>query len=233
MKLQFDILLFISASVLLLTGCANSYYCTLNSRGITPSEKTYYVAPQDSTLKHSLEFKEYAEILKEHLNSSGYEEANNKTAALRVELGYGMGEPYLESTGTSPGTVTNTYGVNTSALNYGNYSVTFTVPVGSDQGSTNIRQSIVTSGSTSESAMHTYIIPLYVVIRAFETLTNEPVWEVVVEDELDREAQMQTVMPWLLLAAKDYFGRSSNGEQTPHIKDTHENREMYQLVWPY
>ena len=85
MKLQFDILLCISASVLLLTGCANSYYCTLNSRGITPSEKTYYVAPQDSTLKHSLEFKEYAAILKTHLNSSGYEEANNKTGE-RYEL---------------------------------------------------------------------------------------------------------------------------------------------------
>jgi hypothetical protein len=72
-----------------------------------------------------------------------------------------------------------------------------------------------------------------VVIRAFERLTNEPVWEVVVEDDLDRETQMQTVMPWLFLAAKDYFGRSSNGEQTPHIRNTRENREIYQLVWPY
>ena len=108
MKRLFGIILCICASVLLLSGCANSYYCTLNSRGVTPLEKTYYVAPQDTTLIHSLEFNEYAMILKTHLNSSGYKEANYKTAALRIELGYGMKEAYLESTSTSSGTVTNT-----------------------------------------------------------------------------------------------------------------------------
>ena len=220
MKRLFGILLCISASVLLLSGCANSYYCTLNSRGVSPAEKTYYVAPQDSSMRYSLEFEEYATILKEHLNSSGYEEANYKTAALRIELGYGMREAYLESTSTTSGIVTNT-----STQNFGNYSVTYTIPIGNSkepaagtsQGSTNIGQSRT----------------LYVVIRAFDTLTNEPVWEVVVTDELDRETQMQTVMPWLLLSAKDYFGRSSNGEQTPQIRNTTENRETYQLVWPY
>ena len=232
MKRLLDIFICISVSVLLLSGCANSYYCTLNSRGVSPSVKTYYVAPQDSTMKYSLEFKEYAAILTEHLNSSGYEETNSKTAALRIELGYGMREAYLESSSTN---------TNTSAPKYGNYSITYTVPIGTSQRSTNgtskvstnIGQSITTYGSTSESTTHTYKIPLYVVIRAFERLTNSPVWEVVVEDDLDRETQMQTVMPWLFLAAKDYFGRSSNGEQTPQIKNTLENREMYQLVWPY
>ena len=226
MKRLFGILLCISASVLLLSGCANSYYCTLNSRGVSPAEKTYYVAPQDSSMRYSLEFEEYATILKGHLNSSGYEEANYKTAALRIELGYGMREAYLESTSTSYGTVANTYNnvkpissasANTPALNHGNYNVTYTVPIGTGQG----------------SATHTYKIPLYVAIRAFDTLTNKPVWEVVVEDDLDRETQMQTVMPWLFLSAKDYFGRSSNGEQTPRIRNTRANREMYQLVWPY
>ena len=205
-------------------------------------------------MKYSLEFREYAEILEEHLNSSGYEEASYKAAALRIELGYGMGEAYLESTSTTSGTVTTTYNnvnikskstsgatANPSAINYGNYSVTYTIPIVTNQGtttvtrqeSTNIGPGITTYGNTSETATHTYKIPLYVVIRAFDTLTNEPVWEVVVEDDLDRETQMQTVMPWLLLAAKDYFGRNSNGEQTPQIKNTQENRETYQLVWPY
>ena len=193
MKLQFDILLCISASVLLLSGCANSYYCTLNSRGVSPAVKTYYVVPQDSTLKYSLEFKEYAEILKEHLNSSGYEEAYSKTAALRIELGYGMKDAYLESSSTSSGIVTNTYNnvninskstsnasANLSALKYGNYSVTYNVPIGTNQGtttvtrqeSTNIGPGITTYGTASESTTHTYKIPLFVVIRAFERLTN-------------------------------------------------------------
>ena len=200
-------LLCISASVALLSGCANSYYCTVNSRGISPAEKTYYIEPRDPSMRHSFEFEEYATILKEHLDSSGYEEANIKTAALRIELGYGIGDAFPISSA----------GANTTAPNYGNYSVTYNIPIGADKGSTT----------------HTYKIPLYVVIRAFETLTNKSVWAVVVEDELDRETQMQTVMPWLLLAAKDYFGRSSNGEQSPRIRNTSKNREKYQLVWPY
>ena len=223
MKLPYSIYLCISASMLLLSGCANTYYCTLNSRGVSPSEKTYYVAPEDSDMEYSLEFQEYAEMLKTHLNSSGYEEAGYKTAALRIELGYGIGEAYLESTSASA----------TSALPYGNYSVTYTIPIGTDQGSTKIGQGIVTYGRANESAIHTYKIPLYVVIRAFDTVTNKPVWEIIVEDDLDRETQIQTVMPWIFLSAKDYFGRSSNGEQTPHIRNTRENREIYQLVWPY
>ena len=252
MKHLLGLFLFVIASVLLFSGCSNIYYCTLNSRGVSPSEKTYYVAPQDTTLIHSLEFNEYAMILKTHLNSSGYKEANYKTAALRIELGYGMKDAYLESSSTSSGIVTNTYNninskstsnvsANPSALKYGNYSVTYNVPIGTNQGtttvtrqeSTNIGPGITTYGSASESTTHTYKIPLFVVICAFERLTNEPVWEVVVEDDLDRETQMQTVMPWLFLAAKDYFGRSSNGEQTPQIRNTTDNRETYQLVWPY
>lgn len=246
MKHLLGIFLYVITSVLLFSGCSNIYYCTLNSRGVTPLEKTYYVAPQDTTLIHNLEFNEYAMILKTHLNSSGYKEANYKTAALRIELGYGMKEAYLESTSTSSGTVTNTLNnvniksksitgenANTSTVKYGNYSVSNTVTFGTHQTSTNIGQNITTYGNTSETTTHNYKIPMHVTIRAFETLTNAPVWEVIVEDELDRETQMQTVMPWLILSAKDYFGRNSNGEQTAEIKDTKENREMYQLVWPY
>ena len=231
MKRLFGIFMCISACLLLFSSCANTYYCTLNSRGVSPAEKTYYVAPQDSTLKYSLEFKEYAEILEEHLNSAGYIETNSKTAALRIELGYGTREAYLESSSNSSETVTNIYNnvnitskstpvasANRSSPNYGNYNITYTVPIG---------------GTGHGAVTHTYKIPLYVVIRAFETITNEPVWEVVVEDDLDRETQMQNVMPWLLLAAKDYFGRNSKGEQEPRIRNPAENREIYQLVWPY
>lgn len=80
-------------------------------------------------MRHSFEFEEYATILKEHLDSSGYEPISSA-------------------------------GANTIAPNYGNYSVTYYIPIGA------------------------------------ETLTNKSVWAVVVEDELDRETQMQTVMPW-------------------------------------
>ena len=47
-----------------LTSCASGYFCTLNSRGEIPSDKTYYIVSVDSTETHYLEFQEYVSILK-------------------------------------------------------------------------------------------------------------------------------------------------------------------------
>ena len=66
-----------------------------------------------------------------------------------------------------------------------------------------------------------------------DTLSNNPIWEVVIKDDLKRETQMQSVMPWLLLGAKEYIGKSSNGEQTVKIDNKKEVKEKYKLVWPY
>ena len=40
-------------------------------------------------------------------------------------------------------------------------------------------------------------------------------------------------MPWLLLSTKEYIGKSSNGEQTVKIDNSTENKEKYNLIWPY
>lgn len=63
-------------------------------------------------------------------------------------------------------------------------------------------------------------IPLLVTIRAFDNKTNKPIWEVLAKDELDRETQIQSVMPWLLSSIQEYIGKNSNGEQTVKIMNT-------------
>lgn len=189
-----------SFCLILTTSCASGYFCTLNSRGITPSNKTYYINPIDSTATNYLEFQEYANILKARLNEIGYLENTPQEAFLRIQLQYDMKDPYLSQ-------------VDTKAKVYSSSSYTYT------------------TGKQTETPK--YKIPILVTIRAFDNKTNTPIWEVTAKDELDRETQIQTVMPWLLSSIKNYIGKNSNGEQTVKIYNTKETREKYNLIWPY
>ena len=69
-----------------LTSCASGYFCTLNSRGEIPSDKTYYIVSVDSTETHYLEFQEYVSILEKRLGEIGYIESNPQKAFLRIQL---------------------------------------------------------------------------------------------------------------------------------------------------
>ena len=64
-----------------LTSCASGYFCTLNSRGEIPSDKTYYIVSVDSTETHYLEFQEYVSILEKRLGEIGYIESNPQKAS--------------------------------------------------------------------------------------------------------------------------------------------------------
>ena len=57
----------IGLSCLILTSCWSWYECTLNSRGSSPLEKTYFLTSPDSALNATLEFQEYAGRLKDNL----------------------------------------------------------------------------------------------------------------------------------------------------------------------
>ena len=229
-----------------LTSCGSWYYCTLNSRGNSPLEKTYYVFSRDSTVNRSLEFKEYAEILKQHLNDAGYTESIPQNAAICVELDYGMGETYLAASTTTARTYSSTQtqidlksktnanaSVKSNAYANKNQLNANTKGHGSSKTNTQIGQRSNTFGSTTYGTTNTYKIPLFVSIKAFDNKSGEPIWEITVKDDLDRETQMQSVMPWLLLCTKEYIGKSSNGEQTVKIDNTEEIKERYKLVWPY
>ncbi len=237
---------FVSCFCLSLTSCKNWYYCTLNSRGSSPLEKTYYVVSPDSAVNKTLEFQEYANILKEHLNEVGYIEGLPQYAALCIELDYGMGETYLANSTTTVNNYSSTYtntniksnsnanaSVKTNA--YANYNQLNVKTNGQENSTTktNIGQTSHTFGSTTSGTTNIYKIPLFVSVKAFDNQSGEPIWEVTAKDELDRETQMQSVMPWLLLATKEYIGKSSYGEQTVKIDNKKEIKEKYKLVWPY
>lgn len=242
MNVKFFFVLLTMPFCVIFTSCGSWYYCTLNSRGSSPLEKSYFVTSPDSTLNATLEFKEYANILKEHLNDLGYIEATSQNAVLRIELDYGMGEAYLANSATSANTYSYTYTQtniksNTTAnANVKTNAIQRTINTsgnGSSKINTKINQNSNTFGSTTYGTSYTYEIPLLVSIRAFENKSGNPIWEIIVRDTLDRETQLQSVMPWLLLSTKEYIGRSSNGEQTIRIDNKKEIKEKYRLIWPY
>ena len=236
----------IGLSCIILNSCGSYYYCTLNSRGSSPSEKTYFLTSPDSTLNATLEFQEYAGILKGYLTELGYSETSSQDALLRIELKYSIGEALLDNSTTTESSYSYTYGntnikSNTKAdanikanVNANNNKLSVnTKGYGESKTNTKIGQANNALSFTTYETPNTYKIPLLVSIKSFNNKSNNPIWEVVIKDDLKRETQMQSVMPWLLLGAKEYIGKSSNGEQTVKIDNKKEVKEKYKLVWPY
>jgi hypothetical protein len=218
------------------------YYCTLTSRGIEPNNKTYYVSSPDSAWTTTLEFEEFAENLKSRLQEKGYIETSPDTAELCVLLDYQIGQAYLA--GMSSYSTTSTY-ANTNVKGNTSSSGTANITayaqgdgikastVGSKNSNSNYKALSYGNAATFTSTQNTYKQPLYVSISAIENVSKKPIWEVIVNDEIYRESQVSSVMPWLFLSAQPYFGVSSNGEVTTRINNTKQIKEQYNSVWPY
>lgn len=232
----------IFALSLLLSSCGTWYYSTLNSRGTTPVDKTYCISTSDTLLINTLEFREFAEVLKLRLNEVGYMEVLPSQAALTIFLDYQLGDMYLESVHTGSSTfstanintnIKSTTNANTSVKVSSNGKSTNAYGSGNSSNNTIVKSNGYSTSYTGTTSTNSYKIPLLVSIYAVSNDNNEPIWEVIVRDDLTRETQMQSVMPWLILSAQPYFGKSSQGEITTKINNTREIKERYNLIWPY
>lgn len=227
---------------LLFTSCGTWYQATLNSRGISPEKKNYYITSSDSTVLSTLEFKEYADVLKNRLNELGYVNVAPEESDIIILLDYYLGEAYLAETYTgsySYSTVNTNTSIksNTNASASANTKATNsgvkTTAYGNSNTNTSAKTSGYSTGYTGTSSTNTYKIPLLVNISAIDKGSNETIWEVSVRDDLDRETQMQSVMPWLILSTQPYLGKSSSGEIVTKVNNTKAIKEQYNLIWPY
>lgn len=229
-------------TALLVTSCGSSYYCTLNSRGTIPYEKTYYITSNDPNKNHSLEYKEYAAFLRDRLNEMGYIERKAEDAYLRIEFDYTLGQTYLAGTSSTTDIYSSTYidkkatseTKQKSSTTSGSFwdSDFFDFDFNSKK-KERVSERGTTYGTVTQDVTNEYRIPLYISITAIEKRTGDHVWEVAIKDEMSRETQLQSVMPWALLGAQEFFGRSSRGEQTITIDNDDKIRARYGLVWPY
>jgi hypothetical protein len=238
-------------------GTTNIYECQLIAKGSKPSSTTYYVVPADSSLLPTPEFMEYADYLRHYLNLNDYVESNAANATLRIEFEYTLGNPISRKTtvttteygqpgipGVPPQPSANAVKVSSKGLtlNIDNPEATFAAlqqkQLESKSGIKNNEKKAAppvaplptrTTYVTDESS----VIPLRVVIRAFDNNTHKLVWRVLAKDELEDTDDIHLVMPWLLVCAVENAGENSNGESTVTLKDKPDVRATYGLIWPY
>ncbi len=221
----------------------------VNAHGINPVSKSFYIVAADQTLQNTLEFTEYSNLLKGRLYEAGYRSTPMGQAALRIEFEYGVGPSYWAaqtknfvsvmqsrvvkdiedgSTLSKNDTCFVQYNNGISGLYVakmtadGSYFQVSNAWKGSREGDKGV-------GRASKDPD----IPAYITIRAFDVQTDRPIWEVTVNDQLSSANQLQTVMPWMLLSAQQYFGKSSNGERYIKVKKNKSFMRKYNLVWPY
>lgn len=216
----------LAVCTILLNGCTPyiTYVCYLNSMGSSPQEKTYYITSGDILLDKSLEYKEYFNHLNLRLSELGYVQTDSTDASLKILFNYKIGEQKVHKKSVSslePVTISTSP---TSTTTLSGTQLTFS----STSGST------TTTLVPKTSNMETIKYPVSVEISAVDAATNDAIWEITIVDEVERETQIPTMIPYLILCAKDYFGINTQGEKRATITIKKEEAEdKYGLIWPY
>lgn len=216
----------LAVCTILLNGCTPyiTYVCYLNSMGSSPQEKTYYITSGDILLDKSLEYKEYFNHLNLRLSELGYVQTDSTDASLKILFNYKIGEQKVHKKSVSslePVTIRTSP---TSTTTLSGTQLTFS----STSGST------TTTLVPKTSNMETIKYPVSVEISAVDAATNDAIWEITIVDEVERETQIPTMIPYLILCAKDYFGINTQGEKRATITIKKEEAEdKYGLIWPY
>lgn len=234
--------LFFMSATLLLNSCGEWYYCNVSGFGRTPVEKSYFLEPIDSALANDLEFQEYAGVLKNRLNESGYREVSPQEAALCIRLGYYIGDKELIGSTTyssgfsmSNGKITANTNANANGSAktnlYGNSVSTTAQANGKSSTDVKIKQQTNTYNSSSTSNVYSQDVGCY--IEAVNTIDLKPVWTVEVKDHIDNSfsnTSFRKIMPWMIASAQSFFGKSGEEEVKITKKDGVEKKG---LVWPY
>lgn len=207
---------------ILLGSCSSSFYCYLNSMGESPQDKTYYLTSGNPHLNNSLEYKEYFKCLKIILDDLGYVQADSVSASLKVEFDYRIGDQQVRRENVQSVKAVTTYTPATSTTTFSSGKLSFSSTPATTK----------TSYVPTSSDVETIKLPVYVDICASDNDTNIPIWKVTIWDEVERETQIPSIMPYLLVCAKDYLGINSQGEKIVII-DRYETENKYGFLWPY
>ncbi len=241
------------ATLLVSCGMTNAgWMYRVSSHGMTPANKTFTIVAVDEDIQNTLEFAEYSNLLKARLRDAGYKSDRAESAALRIELDYGVGANYLAAQAKTfahdmnarlsgvagdnetcvvryTGTSGETYVAEIAATGSA-YTVENVPSAGTGAAGGGSLLSLFTGGGAPAQGGG---MPAFVTIRAFDAASGRAVWEVTVTDNLQSAGQLPAAMPWMLVCAQNYFGKSSTGEQIITVEDSPSFKQQYNLVWPY
>ena len=77
--------------------------------------------------------------------------------------------------------------------------------------------------------MHIYQQDIGCIITTINR-NKKNIWKAEVKDHLDKDQSFRKIMPWMIAAAQEYFGK--NGEATVKITKK-EGIQNKGLIWPY
>ncbi len=237
-KLKIRNCCYIIISILFYCSCSKYYYCDVSGYGTTPSIKTYYIEPLDSSLTDDLEFNEYAMMLQERLNESGYQQDAKETAALCIRLHYYIGDKELKLSSTqsrsfSTGNVNVKSNVTYNANGQSNTTIyNNNIKTNAEAQSTKSNdikaKQFISNTNTSETTNY-YIRDAICYIEALDSKSMKPVWRVEVTDVLTESDSFRKILPWMLVSAQYFFGKS--GEGTIRISEKEGTQKG--LIFPY
>jgi hypothetical protein len=206
-----------------LSGCAgmsNKYESAVNSYAgnIPTGYKTFYIIPENKNInRDDLSFSDYSKKLARVLSQNGMVESYDiKNTDFIILLGYAVGDPKqnvgsysIPEWGQTGVASSNTYGTINS---YGNYSATTTYTP--------------TYGITGyENGVYTYTTYSRIVdVNAYDGRlyqTNgqaKNLWSTRIAS-VGESADLRSVYPYMIFAAKPYFGKSSGSVITISVKE--------------
>ncbi len=239
------------ATLLVSCGTTNAgWMYRVNSHGMTPANKTFTIVAVDKDVQNTLEFAEYSNLLKARLRDAGYKSDRAESAALRIELDYGVGANYLAAQAKTfahdmHARLSGVAGdKETCVVRYtGASGETYVAEITANGNAYSVENVSSTGGSNGGGLLAMFTggsapaqgggMPAFVTVRAFDAATGRAVWEVTVTDNLQSAGQLPAAMPWMLVCAQHYFGKSSTGEQMITVEDSPSFKQQYNLVWPY
>lgn len=213
-------------SSVLLSSCSyKQFYAAVTSRGTIPDDTSYYISHDMGEDVDYLEFKEYAQLLKNNLNDIGYHSQNETSAKLNIHLNYYIGNKEVVSSSSS----TSNYSVNSttwkgtsnknttsnataSAIGFSNYATASGSGTSNTKTTANVNKNSYTYGGSSTSTTTEAGSPCYLILEAVNTTNNLPEWKVEIEGFIDSPSSFPKVMPWMMLVAKWYIGKTYSGK---------------------
>lgn len=179
------------------------------SRGTAPANTKYYIAEPSDDYDY-LEFQEFANALKPRLAEIGFEEADQKSADVCINIEYFIGAKEVISSTSDNLNYTSTYSdanVSSKSLSLGSASGSSTQTTSATTSSTS--QFAIGGGSSTTTNKTGY--PFHFIVKGVSVHNNKPLFNIEMESVLNVPSMASKIAPWLCLVAKLYISKPHTG----------------------
>lgn len=225
-----------------------SFNCNINAYSIKPTNGLYNINVIDSLMRNDYLYRERVQSIRQTLNSIGYTEVGQEQALIHIDFNYLVGEIQHEEDISSTqsttidwqkalGKISGSTSANATGNIYNNKNNGNIFISGNKDSNVNINKSAFSIGnsSTTTTTYSMYTIPIKFEIKASDN-NNSLVWQVDITKKIQYSTSMSEIgirlcAPWMLYAAKNYFGSNAASRVTLDAKKLRMGVKNEGLVW--